>query len=65
MIEQIDKKTPKPRKFAMRYYCARDEYSLCNYIDEHIGNQPNYYEITAIVVKEGYYCVFFKQYIED
>ena len=35
------------------------------YIDDHIGRFPDDYEIISLVVKENYFYLFFKQYIED
>ena len=64
MIEQIDKGTPKPRKFVCRNYHAYLEDVLCRYIDEHIGCFPDDYEIISIVSQGNNFYVFFKQYIE-
>ena len=68
MIEQIEKSdtnTKKNRKFVCRNVSYYDEDSLCRYIDDHIGRFPDDYEIISIVVKEHYFYLFFKQYIDD
>lgn len=65
MIEQIEKDIAKNRKFICRNVSYYDEDALCKYIDEHIGRFPDDYEIISLVVKNGYFYLFFKQYIED
>ena len=64
MNNEIDKETTKNRKFICRNHLTCDEDDMCRYIDEHIGCFPDEYEIISLVVKNNYFYVFFKQYIE-
>ena len=43
---------------------THDEDAMSRYIDEHIGCYPDDFEIISLVVKNEYFYVFFKQYIE-
>ena len=65
MIELTEKSdTKKNRKFVCRNVCYYSEDTLCSYIDANIGPFPDEYEIISLVVKENYFYLFFKQYIE-
>jgi hypothetical protein len=63
MVEQLEKNTTKNRKFVCRNVSYYDEDSLCRYIDANIGPFPDNFEIISIIVRDNYFYLFFKEYI--
>lgn len=65
MVEQIDKETPKPRKFKCNHYWIRLMSDMDDFITNVIGNNPEKYEIISLIRNEqaNVYELFYKEYL--
>lgn len=65
MVEQIDKETPKPRKFKCCHYWISGMNDMNNFITNVIGSNPEKYEIISLIRNEkaNVYELFYKEYL--
>ena len=65
MVEQIDKETPKPRKFKCCHYWVIGMIDMVAFITNVIGSNQEKYEIISLTRNEqvNAYELFYKEYL--